>query len=93
MMYLPSVPESATLLDVLRAYPDLDHLVLAPIRGWRAHIDQAGGVTLRWPHHAPMLADLPLDLPEGCAAAVRAAPRSRGSRAANGSRPLSRCAP
>jgi hypothetical protein len=35
MTYLPSLPETATLLDVFRAYPDLDHLVLAPTRGWR----------------------------------------------------------
>ena len=33
MTHLPSLPKSATLLDVFRAYPDLDHLVLAPTPG------------------------------------------------------------
>ena len=59
MTCLPSLPETATRLEVFRAYPDLDHLVLAPTRGRHAHIDQAGGVTLRWPHHTPLLADVP----------------------------------
>lgn len=43
----------------LRLTTDLDHLALALTPGWRAHLGQTGGMTLRWPHHAPLLADVP----------------------------------
>jgi hypothetical protein len=43
---------------------DLDHLPLVPTRGWRARLDQAGTVTVEWPAHWPLLAGVPLELPD-----------------------------
>jgi hypothetical protein len=54
----------------LRLTTDLDHLSLAPTSGWRAHLDEAGGLTLRWPHHTALLVDVALDPPDGWAQAA-----------------------
>jgi hypothetical protein len=49
---------------------DLDHLDLRPVLGWRVAVDQAGAVTLEWPHLHPLLSAAPLDLPPGWLAAA-----------------------
>lgn len=48
----------------LRLTTDLEHMDRRPIPGWRMLIDEERTVTLDWPHFWPLLAHVPLDLPE-----------------------------
>lgn len=63
---------SAVLTRGLALVTDLDHLDLRPAPGWRVEIDEAGTVTVEWPHTHPLLRTAPVDLPPGwCEAAAQ----------------------
>lgn len=75
----PSGDRDAPLVDALRAVllarglhvlTDPDQLPLRPVPGWHVEVSD-GTVTLRWPHFTPLLAAVPLRLPDGWHEAAR----------------------
>ncbi len=58
------------LLAVVRARglpltTDPDYISFRPVAGWRVRVNDAGAITLEWPHFTPLLATAPVELPDG----------------------------